>query len=110
MPGDEGRYEWKGFRKSDELPFEFNPPRHFIATANHNILPAGYQHPAGLRGWALPFRVDRIREMLTGRPQEIRRGRFRAHAAGRGFAARAAFQRCAEILASRSQAAARRGM
>src|SRR6476620_22250 len=41
VPGDEGKYEWKGFRKSDELPFEFNPARHYIATANHNILPPG---------------------------------------------------------------------
>ena len=49
VPGDEGQYEWKGFRKSDELPFEFNPPRHYIATANHNILPPGLHDSAGLR-------------------------------------------------------------
>jgi penicillin amidase len=65
VPGDEGRYEWSGFRKSDELPFEFNPPRHYIATANHNILPEGYKIPIGYDGWALPFRVTRIREMLA---------------------------------------------
>jgi penicillin amidase len=64
VPGDEGQYEWKGFRGSGELPFEFNPPRHYIATANHNILPPGYKIPLGYDGWAQPFRVNRIRQML----------------------------------------------
>ncbi len=66
VPGAEGRYEWAGFRKSSELPFEFNPPRHYIATANHNILPGGYKIPLGYDGWALPFRITRIHEMLAG--------------------------------------------
>src|SRR5579872_6614512 len=65
VPGEDGRYEWKGYRKSDELPFEFNPPRHYIATSNNNILPPGYKVPLGYDGWALPFRVDRVREMLA---------------------------------------------
>jgi penicillin amidase len=65
VPGDEGRYEWKGYRKSAELPFEFNPARHYIATANHNIIPLGYTVPLGYDGWASPYRIDRIREMLA---------------------------------------------
>lgn len=64
VPG-EGRYEWKGFRKSDELPFELNPARHYIATSNNNIVPPGYTIPLGYDGWALPFRVNRVREMLS---------------------------------------------
>ncbi|HTA68290.1 MAG TPA: penicillin acylase family protein [Bryobacteraceae bacterium] len=66
VPGEDGRYEWKGFQKPDVLPFEFNPSRHYIATANNNILPPGYSIPLGYDGWALPFRVMRIREMLSG--------------------------------------------
>ena len=65
VPGEEGRYEWKGYRDSDALPFEFNPPRHYIATSNNNILPQGYTIPLGYDGWALPFRVDRVREILA---------------------------------------------
>ena len=53
-----------GFRKAAELPRVYNPPQHFIATANHNILPPGYQIPLGYE-WALPFRIERIRESLT---------------------------------------------
>ena len=72
VPGDEGRYEWNGFQKSGSLPFEFNPPRHYIATANHNILPPGYRIPLGFDTWALPWRIDRIREMLgAGRKFDI---------------------------------------
>jgi penicillin amidase len=65
VPGESGRYEWKGYRKSDELPMEFNPPRHWIATANHNILPAGYKIELGYDSWSATGRIDRIREMLT---------------------------------------------
>lgn len=65
VPGEDGRYEWSGFRDAGELPFEFNPKRHYIATANHNILPEGYKIPIGYDGWALPFRVTRIREMIA---------------------------------------------
>jgi penicillin amidase len=65
VPGDTGEYEWAGFRKADELPRVYNPRQHSIATANHNILPAGYTVPLGYE-WALPFRYLRIREMLTG--------------------------------------------
>ncbi|HLK65877.1 MAG TPA: penicillin acylase family protein [Bryobacteraceae bacterium] len=72
VPGEDGRYEWKGYRRSDELPFEFNPARHYIATANNNILPKDYSIPLGYDGWALPFRVSRIRQMLdAGRKFDI---------------------------------------
>lgn len=64
VPGDSGRYEWTGYRDIKELPSSYNPPEHFIATANHNILPNGYKIPLGYE-WALPFRFLRIKEMLT---------------------------------------------
>jgi len=62
IPGD-GRYEWKGFLASQDLPQSFNPRRGFIATANNNILPPGYSRPLNYE-WANPFRVDRISEVL----------------------------------------------
>jgi penicillin amidase len=63
VPGDTGMYEWSGFLPFEEMPRLFNPPAHLIATANHNILPPGYKHALGYE-WALPYRVQRIREML----------------------------------------------
>ena len=62
VPGD-GKYEWLGFRPSGELPFAFNPPSGFIATANHNILPPGYDKPLNY-DWADPSRFQRIAAVL----------------------------------------------
>ncbi len=64
VPGDSGDYEWSGFRRAADLPHSYNPVTHFIATANHNILPPGYNVPLGYE-WALPFRFHRIEEMLA---------------------------------------------
>jgi penicillin amidase len=62
VAGD-GSAEWSGFLPASELPRAFNPPQHYIATANHNILPAGYRHALNY-DWAQPFRFERVREML----------------------------------------------
>jgi penicillin amidase len=40
VPGT-GKYEWKGFRS--DLPREMNPARGYIATANDNTHPPGYE-------------------------------------------------------------------
>jgi penicillin amidase len=40
VPGT-GEYEWLGFR--DDLPREFNPERGYVATANNNVHPPGYE-------------------------------------------------------------------
>jgi penicillin amidase len=69
VPGDSGEYEWAGFRRAADLPHLYNPASHFIATANHNILPPGYAVPLGYE-WALPFRFHRIEEML-GAPRKF---------------------------------------
>ena len=45
VPGD-GRYEWKGFLRQDELPQSFNPPEGFISTANEMNLPPDFPLPA----------------------------------------------------------------
>lgn len=64
VPGESGKYEWSGFLPSTENPATYNPARHFVATANHDILPAGYGHVLGY-AWAPPARYNRIVEMLT---------------------------------------------
>jgi penicillin G amidase len=64
VPGAEGKYEWQGFLPVSELPQAFNPSKHFIATANHNILPPGYKQELGYE-WADPIRFWRISEVLS---------------------------------------------
>jgi penicillin G amidase len=62
VPGD-GRFEWSGFVPSSKLPQSFNPARGYIATANNNILPPGYQIPISYE-FSPPTRAMRIHEVL----------------------------------------------
>jgi penicillin amidase len=64
VPGASGRYDWAGFRELSDLPQAFNPPEHFLVTANHNIQPPGYPHALAYE-WAPPYRYRRLREVLA---------------------------------------------
>ncbi|MEO6213084.1 MAG: penicillin acylase family protein, partial [Vicinamibacterales bacterium] len=62
VPGT-GAFEWQGFRT--DLPRELNPPRGFIATANHNIQPKGYAPPFMFKSADTRFeRVTRLLQMI----------------------------------------------
>jgi penicillin G amidase len=63
VPGD-GRYEWDGFRH--DLPPEFNPERGWIATANHDIHPPGYDPPLFFKTSTSFPRFERVAEVLSG--------------------------------------------
>jgi penicillin amidase len=63
VPGYEGKYEWDGFISVADLPQLFNPKSGYIATANHNILPAGYGRVLGFE-FGAPFRFWRILDVL----------------------------------------------
>jgi penicillin amidase len=64
VPGWTGEFDWQ----SEPVPFEalpslYNPPEHFIATANNRQYGAAYSTPfEGV--WAPPWRYSRIVEML----------------------------------------------
>jgi penicillin amidase len=68
VPGADGAYEWQGFLPPEELPQARNPAAHFVATANHNILPAGYGPEIGYE-WAPGYRFTRVKERLEGQKQ-----------------------------------------
>ena len=63
VPGWTGEHEWLGWIPLDELPAETNPDGGFIATANHDIQPAGYPYVIA-KDFHLPFRKLRIEELL----------------------------------------------
>ncbi len=65
VPGDTGEFEWSGFLQASELPQAYNPPRHFLATANNKILPQGYTKQIAY-DWAAPYRAQRIEQILSG--------------------------------------------
>lgn len=68
VPGAPGQLEWQGFLKVSDLPQTFNPARHWVATANHNILPSGYT-PEISYEWEAPYRYQRIEQRLSERIQ-----------------------------------------
>ncbi len=66
VPGD-GRYEWSGRWRGDQLPRIYNPPSGYITTSNEMNLPAGYPYKERKLGfeWSSPFRHQRIDEVLS---------------------------------------------
>lgn len=65
VPGD-GRYEWAGFLKGDELPQSLNPPEGWFASANEMNLPEGYPYRERKPGfeWTDTSRITRLKEVL----------------------------------------------
>jgi penicillin amidase len=67
VAGANGEHEWQGWRTLDELPHEFNPDAGFLATANHNTLGPVSPPNIGYSSWSAPARINRIREVLSGK-------------------------------------------
>ena len=65
VAGD-GRFEWAGFLKANQLPREINPSKGFFATANEMNLPKDWPHKECRVGyeWAEASRSARIHEVL----------------------------------------------
>jgi penicillin G amidase len=65
VSGD-GRYEWAGFLKGEELPQVYNPAEGWLATANEMNLPRDYPYRERKPGfeWTDPARITRIKEVL----------------------------------------------
>ncbi len=65
-PGDSSKYDWQGLVPFEELPFEFNPERGYVSSANNKTVPQEY--PYYISYWfATNDRIDRIREMLEAK-------------------------------------------
>ena len=65
VPGD-GRYEWAGAWRGNDMPVVYNPPQGFIATANAYNIPEGYPAKERKLGfeWTNPSRHQRVHEVL----------------------------------------------
>jgi penicillin amidase len=66
VPGD-GRYEWAGRWRDDQLPRIYNPASGYISTSNEMNLPPDYPYKDRKLGfeWSPPFRHQRIDEILS---------------------------------------------
>jgi penicillin amidase len=68
VPGWLAKYDWQGFLPFEQLPAVHDPASARIATANHKITPPGYR-PFLSVDWFLPYRAERIEEMLLAEPK-----------------------------------------
>jgi len=58
-----GDAEWTGWIPFDELPHTYDPPEHFIVSANEKAVPPGYANGIGGE-WSDPYRAQRIVDRL----------------------------------------------
>jgi len=58
-----GEMEWTGWIPFDELPHAYDPPAHFLVTANNRPVPADYPYFIGV-DFLEPFRAQRITNLL----------------------------------------------
>ena len=65
-PGEDDTYDWKGIVPFEEVPYTYNPPAGYVASANNRTVPDDYPHYIS-HWFDLPNRYDRIQEMLLER-------------------------------------------
>ncbi len=66
VPGWTGANEWQGYIPFDQLPFVYNPPTHFVATANQAVVPPTYKYLITV-DWSAPYRKQRIDDLLQAK-------------------------------------------
>ena len=63
--GSSSKNDWKGFVPRNELPYLFNPPQSYIATANNKVIKDFKYHITNL--WEPSSRIERITELLQSK-------------------------------------------
>jgi penicillin amidase len=63
LPGWTDEFDWQGYVPFEELPYGFNPESNTVSSANNRTVGEDYPHYIS-RWFVLPYRIDRIREML----------------------------------------------
>ena len=63
LPGWTDEYDWKGMIPFEKLPYEYNPERGYVSSANNRTVDSTYPYHIGT-WYDMPYRIDRIREML----------------------------------------------
>lgn len=66
-PGWNGEYDWTGYLDQKDFPSSLNPPEGYVATGNNRTVPMDHPHVLS-SSWYWPDRVERIRELITSKP------------------------------------------
>jgi penicillin amidase len=65
-PGWDSKYRWTGFVKQDELPYEYNPKRGYIVTANQAVIDKKYPYTL-TTDWGYGARSQRITDLIESK-------------------------------------------
>jgi len=67
VPGESGDFDWVGFIPTNELPQAVDPPRGYMATANHEVVDAEWypyvfatNYGPGWRGWRIEELIQKL--------------------------------------------------
>lgn len=63
--GTTDQNDWKGYVPYDQMPWLFNPPENYIASANNKTVSSFSYYISNL--WEPPSRIERITELLKGK-------------------------------------------
>jgi len=67
VPGWDAKYRWTGFVKDDELPYEYDPERGYIVTANQAVVDKD-KYPYTLTSdWGYGTRSQRITDLIESK-------------------------------------------
>ncbi|MEU9363252.1 penicillin acylase family protein [Streptomyces avermitilis] len=67
VPGWDSKYKWTGYIKQDELPYEYNPDRGYIVTANQAVVDKD-KYPYTLTAdWGYGSRSQRIADLIESK-------------------------------------------
>ncbi|MCX6300837.1 MAG: penicillin acylase family protein [Bacteroidia bacterium] len=62
--GETEESDWKGYVPFEQLPSSFNPEKGYVSSANNKTVDENYPYYIS-SAFALPYRINRIREMLN---------------------------------------------
>ncbi len=62
LPGENSKYEWKGYVPLEKTPFVLNPSQNFVATSNNQIVPPNWEYR--IPGFYDPYRIVRETDLL----------------------------------------------
>ena len=68
VPGWTDDYEWTGYIPFEKLPYSYNPPQGYIATANNAVVGPDYPYLLTLQ-WDPGYRAQRIVSMIQAQPK-----------------------------------------
>ncbi|MFE9452477.1 penicillin acylase family protein [Streptomyces sp. NPDC006739] len=66
-PGWNSKYKWTGFIKQDELPYEFDPKRGYIVTANQAVVDKDKYPYTLTTDWGYGTRSQRISDLIESK-------------------------------------------